>query len=107
VLFLSSEDPDLPDVATMIGQTKARILEGSDMPVRLLGSSSSVKDSSCQRATASYLLENCREQRVDISPRGLLRPRVVSAALARELVVIVSKPGLTMNTAAHNGRRCV
>ena len=111
VLFLSSLDPDLPDVATMIEQTKIRILECSDMPVHFsfeyLGSSSFFKDPSCQRATASYLLENCRGQSFDISLRGLLRPRVVSAALARELVVIVSKPGLSMNTAPHNGRRCV
>ena len=34
VLFLSSLDPDLPDVAAMIEQTEAQILVGSDKPVR-------------------------------------------------------------------------
>jgi hypothetical protein len=33
--------------------------------------------------------------------------RFVSAASARELVVVVSRTGLTMNTRAHDGRWCV
>lgn len=38
----------------------------------------------------------------------LLSPlRLILATSARELVVVVSMPGLTMNTRAHNGRRCV
>jgi PAS domain S-box-containing protein len=66
VLFLSSLDPDLPDVAAMIEQTEAQILEGSDKPVRFsseyLDFASALEDRSRGKATASYLLDKYRGQ---------------------------------------------
>ena len=70
VLFLSSTDPDLPDVATMIDQAETRILEGSARPVHFtfeyLEPSSSFADESRRRATYSYLLEKYRGQSFDL-----------------------------------------
>lgn len=109
--FLSSADPDLPDVAAMIEQVETHMLDGSAAPVHFgfeyLEFSSSFSDPSRRRATASYLLEKYREQTFDIDPRGLSCLGVVSAVLAGELVAVVCKPGLTMKTRAHDGRGCV
>jgi PAS domain S-box-containing protein len=70
VLFLSSADPDLPDVAAMVEQTETRILDGSDKPVHFsfeyLESSSSFGDLSRKRATASYLLHKYHGQTFDL-----------------------------------------
>ena len=70
VLFLSSEDPDLPDVAAMIDQAETHILDGSDKPVHFgfeyLDRSTSFADPSHTRATASYLLEKYRGQTFDL-----------------------------------------
>jgi PAS domain S-box-containing protein len=70
VLFLSSADPDLPDVAAMVEQTETRILDGSDKPVHFsfeyLESSSSFEDLSRKRATASYLLQKYHGQIFDL-----------------------------------------
>ena len=70
VLFLSSADPDLPDVASMIEQTETRILDGSDTPVHFsfeyLDSASSLADPSRSGATASYLLKKHRGQTFDL-----------------------------------------
>ncbi len=65
VLFLSSLDPDLPDVAAMIEQTEINILDGSTTPVHFsleyLDFSSSFTDPSRKVATASYLREKYQE----------------------------------------------
>jgi PAS domain S-box-containing protein len=70
VLFLSSADPDLPDVAALIEQTETRILDGSDRPVHFsfeyLESSSSFENPSRRQATASYLLQKYHEQTFDL-----------------------------------------
>jgi PAS domain S-box-containing protein len=70
VLFLSSLDPDLPDVAAMIEQTETHILDGSDKPVHFsfeyLESSSSFEDLSRKRATAAYLLQKYHGQTFDL-----------------------------------------
>jgi PAS domain S-box-containing protein len=70
VLFLSSADPDLPDVAAMIEQAETRILEGSARPVHFtfeyLEPSSSFADESRKQATSSYLLEKYRGQTFDL-----------------------------------------
>ena len=70
MLFLSSADPDLPDVAAMIEQTETHILNGSDRPVHFsfehLELSSSLADPAGKRATASYLLEKYRGQTFDL-----------------------------------------
>jgi PAS domain S-box-containing protein len=70
VLFLSSADPDLPDVAAMVEQAETHILDGSDKPVHFgyeyLESSSSFADPSRTRATASYLLDKYRGQTFDL-----------------------------------------
>jgi PAS domain S-box-containing protein len=70
VLFLSSLDPDLPDVAAMIEQTETHILDGSDKPVHFsfeyLESSSSFGDLSRKRATTSYLLQKYYGQTFDL-----------------------------------------
>ncbi len=64
VLFLSSLDPDLPDVAALIDQTETQILTGSDKPVRFsfdyLDFSSSLSDESHKKATVSYLANKYR-----------------------------------------------
>ncbi len=64
VLFLSSLDPDLPDVAAMIEQAEAQILTGSSRPVRFsleyLDFSSALADPSRGKALASYLLDKYR-----------------------------------------------
>ena len=64
VLFLSSLDPDSPDVASMIEQAEAQILINSDKPVRFsfdyLDFSSSLADRSRKNATATYLLDKYR-----------------------------------------------
>ena len=61
VLFLSSLDPDLPDVAAMIEQTERQILVGSDKPARFsleyLDFSSSLADQARRNAAASYLAD--------------------------------------------------
>jgi PAS domain S-box-containing protein len=61
VLFLSSLDPDMPDVAAMIEQTERQILVGSDKPARFsfeyLDFSSSVADQTRRKAAASYLTD--------------------------------------------------
>ena len=61
VLFLSSLDPDFPDVAAMIEQTEKQILVGSDKPARFsfeyLDFSSSVADQTRRNAAASYLAD--------------------------------------------------
>jgi len=61
VLFLSSLDPDFPDVAAMIEQTERQILVGSDKPARFsfeyLDFSSSVADQTRRNAAASYLVD--------------------------------------------------
>jgi len=61
VLFLSSLDPDLPDVAAMIEQTERQILVGSDKPARFsfeyLDFSSSVADQTRRNAATSYLAD--------------------------------------------------
>ncbi len=70
VLFLSSLDPDLPDVDAMIEQAETRILSDSDRPVHFsfeyLESSSSFGDPSRQKATAAYFLEKYRGQTFDL-----------------------------------------
>jgi len=64
VLFLSSMDPYSPDVASMIEQAKAEILNGSDKPVRFsldyLNYRLLLGDPSHDNATASYLLGKYR-----------------------------------------------
>ena len=64
VLFLSSLDPDMPDVAAMIEQTETQILIGSDKPVRFsfdyLDFSSSLSDAPHKKATAFYLADKYR-----------------------------------------------
>jgi PAS domain S-box-containing protein len=66
VLFLSSLDPDLPDVAAMIEQTETQILTGSDKPVRFsseyLDFASSLAERTRGKGTASYLLDKYRGQ---------------------------------------------
>ena len=70
VLFLSSEDPDLPDVAAMIEQAETRILDGSNLPVHFsfeyLEPFSSFADSSRKRAAATYLLQKYSGQTFDL-----------------------------------------
>jgi len=70
VLFLSSADPDSPDVASLIEQTEKHIVEGSIAPVHFgleyLKFSSSFSDPSRKKATASYLLEKYRGQTFDL-----------------------------------------
>jgi hypothetical protein len=70
VLFLSSEDPDLPDVAAMIEQAETRILDGSNLPVHFsfeyLEPFSSFADPSRKRATAAYLLQKYSGQTFDL-----------------------------------------
>jgi len=69
VLFLSTADPDLPDVAAMIEQTETHIVHGSDRPVHFnfeyLESPPSFEDAH-KRATASYLLQKYRGQTFDL-----------------------------------------
>jgi PAS domain S-box-containing protein len=64
VLFLSSLDPDMPDVAAMIEQAETQILVGSDKPVRFsfdyLDFSSSLADASHKKATGLYLADKYR-----------------------------------------------
>ncbi len=66
VLFLSSLDPDLPDVAGMIEQTEDQILVGSDRPVRFsleyLDFASALADRARGRALAGYLLDKYHGQ---------------------------------------------
>ncbi len=70
VLFLSSLDPDLPDVTAMVEQAEAHILGGSTRPVHFtfeyLESPSSFSDPSRKQATASYLLEKYGGQTFDL-----------------------------------------
>jgi PAS domain S-box-containing protein len=72
VLFLSSADPDLPDVAAMIEQAETRILNGSATPVHFVfehvGFSSSLNDPSRSKTlgTAGYLLDKYRGQTFDL-----------------------------------------
>lgn len=70
VLFLSSADPDSPDVADLIEQTEKQIVEGVPAPVHFgleyLKFSSSFADPSRKKATASYLLEKYRGQTFDL-----------------------------------------
>jgi PAS domain S-box-containing protein len=70
VLFISSLDPDLPDVAAMIEQTETRILNGSDKPVHFsfeyLQSGSSFADLSQEKAAAEFFLEKYRGQTFDL-----------------------------------------
>jgi len=70
VLFLSSTDPDLPDVAALVEQTETHILNGSNKPVHFsfeyLEPSSSFADPSRTRATASYLLQKYHGQTFDL-----------------------------------------
>jgi PAS domain S-box-containing protein len=70
VLFLSSADPDLPDVAAMIEQAETRILDGSNLPVHFsfeyLESSSSFADLARKQATATYLLQKYSGQTFDL-----------------------------------------
>jgi PAS domain S-box-containing protein len=66
VLFLSSSDPDSPDVATMIEQAQTLIVDGCGTPVHFsfeyVESSSSLADPSRTRETTSYLHEKYRGQ---------------------------------------------
>ncbi len=66
MLFLSSLDPDLPDVASMIEQAETQILVGSDKPVRFsfeyLDFASALEDRTRGKATASYLIDKYRGQ---------------------------------------------
>jgi len=66
VLFLSSLDPDLPDVADMIEQTERQILIGSDRPARFsvefLDFVSALADRNRGKATTSFLLDKYRGQ---------------------------------------------
>jgi PAS domain S-box-containing protein len=69
VLFLSSADPDLPDVAALIEQAETRILDGSNLPVHFsfeFLDSSSFADTSRGRATAAYLLQKYSGQTFDL-----------------------------------------
>ncbi len=70
VLFLSSLDPDLPDISTLVDQTQTSILEGVATPVHFsfeyLDFSSSLADSSRKRATASYLHNKYSGQTFDL-----------------------------------------
>jgi PAS domain S-box-containing protein len=66
VLFLSSLDPDLPDVAAMIEQAETQILTGSDKPVRFsfdyIDFSLSLADRSRKKETEVYLANKYRGQ---------------------------------------------
>ncbi|HEY6372609.1 MAG TPA: PAS domain S-box protein [Candidatus Sulfotelmatobacter sp.] len=70
VLFLSSLDPDLPDVAAMIEQTETQILSGSDKPVRFsleyLDFASALAERTRGKATASYLLDKYHGQTLQL-----------------------------------------
>ena len=69
VLFLSSLDPDLPDVAAMIEQTQIHILRGSEKPVHFsleYLEHPSFADSGRESATTGYLLEKYRGQTFDL-----------------------------------------
>jgi PAS domain S-box-containing protein len=70
VLFLSSADPDLPDVAALIEQAESHIIEGVSTPVHFdleyLEFSSALSDPTRKKATASYLLEKYRGQTFDL-----------------------------------------
>jgi PAS domain S-box-containing protein len=70
VLFLSSSDPDLPDIAAMIEQAETRIVSGSDSPVHFtfeyLQPSSSFAHSSHETGMASYLFEKYRGHTFDL-----------------------------------------
>src|ERR1700689_1976666 len=70
VLFLSSSDPDLPDVAATVEQTETRIVDSSNKPVHFsfeyLEPSSSFRDQSRKQATSSYLLQKYRGQSFDL-----------------------------------------
>ena len=70
VLFLSSADPDLPDVAAMIEQAETRILDGANLPVHFsfeyLDASSSFADPLRKRASAAYILQKYSGQNFDL-----------------------------------------
>ena len=69
VLFLSSADPDLPDVAALIEQAETRILDGSNLPVHFSFEyldPSSFANPSRGQATASYLLQKYSGQTFDL-----------------------------------------
>jgi PAS domain S-box-containing protein len=61
VLFLSSLDPDSPDVSSLVQQTEKQVLDGSERPVRFsfdyLDFSSSLGAPTRERATAAYLTD--------------------------------------------------
>jgi PAS domain S-box-containing protein len=102
VLFLSSEDPDLPDVAAMIEQAETRILDGSNLPVHFsfeyLEPLSSFADASRQRATAKHLLQKYSGQSFDlvitINEETLVFTEQIRAKLCPEaaLLFFVSNP---------------
>ncbi len=102
VLFLSSEDPDLPDVAAMIEQAETRILDGSNLPVHFsleyLEPFSSFADASRKRATATYLLQKYSGQSFDlvitINEETLAFTEEIRAKLCPEaaLLFFVSNP---------------
>jgi PAS domain S-box-containing protein len=68
VLFLSSADPDLPDVAAMIEQTETHILNGSERPVHFNFEYVAVPPTLATPApsTAESLLEKYRGQTFDL-----------------------------------------
>ena len=68
VLFLSSADPDLPDVAAMIEQTETHILNGSERPVHFNFEYVEFSPTLVAPAqtTAELLLEKYRGQTFDL-----------------------------------------
>jgi len=69
VLFLSSLDPDLPDVAALLEQTEIHILSGSEKPVHFSVEylePSSFAAPARKKATASYLQDKYRGQNFDL-----------------------------------------
>jgi hypothetical protein len=114
VIFLSPLDPK-PYVAAIMEQTETHTLHSSIRHVQsgfeyltfeCVELSSSFAGLSLKSTTASSLAEKCSGQTLDITWHGLLRPRIVSRTLARELVIVLFKPGLTISTRAHDGGRC-
>ncbi len=70
MLFLSSLDPDSPDVGALINQTEAEILSGSNKPAHFsfeyLDSSSSLADAPHEMQTAFYLADKYREHKFQL-----------------------------------------
>jgi len=70
VLFLSSLDPDSPDVGALIDHAEAEIVDGSTKPAHFsfeyLDSSSSLGDAPQEKQTASYLADKYRKHKFQL-----------------------------------------